>query len=261
MKSYQTIKVEIQENFAQVILNRPEKRNALNKVMVEELKTAFSGLENNKKVRVVTLRGAGKAFCSGADLGYLKELRNFDYQKNFEDSLSLGKLFLQIYSFSKPVIAVVTGPALAGGCGLASVCDLIIARPGAKFGYPEVKIGFVAALVSAFLKRQIGERKARELLLTGEIITAEQALQYGLINKVATDENLEREVHEWMRILVNNGPQAMATTKRLFLDLTYQEIETEIKALSEINAKFRSTEEFFEGISAFLEKRTPNWQS
>ncbi len=261
MSTYQTIIVKQKNNFAEIILHRPEKRNALNKQMVDELSQAFDNLQNEKNIRVVILKGEGKAFCSGADLAYLKELRNFDYQKNLEDSLNLGNLFLKIFSFPKPVIAVVEGPALAGGCGLASVCDLILATPNAIFGYPEVKIGFVAALVSAFLKRQIGERKARELLLTGKILDARQALDYGLINELVGSEEIELRVEETVKALVANGPQAMATTKKLFLDFTYQEISSEIKELSKINAQFRSSPEFLEGVNSFLEKRKPNWKS
>ncbi len=261
MNSYQTIKVHQHQHFAEIVLNRPEKRNALNQQMVAELKQAFSEMTDKDNIRTVLLKGEGKSFCSGADLAYLKELKQFDFQKNFEDSLNLGELFLQIYSLPKPVIAVVEGHALAGGCGLASVCDLIIATPNAKFGYPEVKIGFVAALVSAFVKRQIGERKARELLLTGKIIDAQQALQLGLINQVVDKEKLNDVLSEWINQLIMNGPQALATTKQLFVHFTYQDIRQEIEELSKINAKFRTTDEFFEGISAFLEKRTPKWQS
>ncbi len=261
MNNYQTIKVEVKNSVTEIVLNRPEKRNALNRQMVEELKSALAHCEAQAEIRVVVLKGEGKAFCSGADLSYLKELRNFDYQKNLEDSLNLGQLFLQIYGLSKPVVAVVQGAALAGGCGLASVCDLIIATPHAKFGYPEVKIGFVAALVSTFLKRQIGERKARELLLTGRILNAEQALAYGLINALVPEAELEGYLNEQIENLLNNGPQAMATTKQLFLHLTFQDLQEEIEALAKINAKFRATEEFFEGITAFLEKRAPKWQS
>ena len=261
MNIFQTIKLLKQGHFAEIILNRPEKRNALNRKMVEELKSALETLESDHKIRVIILKGEGKAFCSGADLAYLKELRNFDYQKNLEDSLNLGRLFLKIYSFPKPVIAVVNGAALAGGCGLASVCDLIIATPNAKFGYPEVKIGFVAALVSAFLKRQIGERKARELLLTGKILPARQALEFGLINEVVHVEHLENTIKERIETFSANGPLAMATTKQLFLKYTYQEIDNEIEKLSQINAQFRSSDEFLEGINSFLEKREPNWKS
>lgn len=261
MSTFGTIIVKKQNNFAEIILNRPEKRNALNKQMVDELSIAFDSLKTEDSVRVIVLKGEGKAFCSGADLAYLKELRNFDYQKNLEDSQNLGNLFLKIYSFPKPVIAVVNGPALAGGCGLASVCDLILATSNAIFGYPEVKIGFVAALVSAFLKRQIGERKARELLLTGKILDANQALNYGLINNLLQLQELETKLEETINELAANGPQAMATTKQLFLKFTYQEISKELEELSKINAQFRSSPEFLEGINSFLEKRQPNWRS
>lgn len=258
---FQTIKVNISNCKGEIVLNRPEKRNAINPQMIRELDRILSDWENDGRVKVIILKGKGKAFCSGADLTYLKELRNYDYQKNLEDSMNLSALFLKIYSYPKPIIAVVQGAALAGGCGLATVCDLIFATPDAKFGYPEVKIGFVAAIVSTFLIRQIGERKARELLLSGRIISADTALQMGLINQVIAQEELNNTVDQWAEELINNGTMAMKTTKQLFSNFQFQEIKQDVADLAKVNAKFRQTEEFIEGISAFLEKRKPNWQN
>ena len=259
--SFETIRPQVNNCVGEIVLNRPEKRNALNAKMVDELHTIFAAWEKDAHVKIVLLKGEGKAFCSGADLAYLQEMQHFDYQKNLQDSRDLGRLFLRIYTFPKPVIAQVEGPALAGGCGLASVCDLIIASENAKFGYPEVKIGFVAALVSTFLIRQIGERKAKELLLSGRILSAREALDFGLINQVVTPDRMQDSIRQWIEILMKNGKQAMAVTKRLFSDFSYQNIEKDIERLSEVNAHFRQTDEFSEGIRAFLEKRLPNWQS
>ncbi len=260
-KAFQTIKTQVNDCVGELILNRPEKRNALNAQMVRELHEVFTLWHNDSRVKVVLLKGQGKAFCSGADLAYLQEMRHFDLQKNLQDSRSLGHLFLKIYTFPKPVVAQVEGPALAGGCGLASVCDLIIASQNAKFGYPEVKIGFVAALVSTFLIRQIGERKAKELLISGKILSAKEALSFGLINQVVEQSQLQETVRQWVDQLLKNGKKAMQVTKQLFSDFSYSRIEEDIERLAEINAEFRQTDEFAEGIRAFLEKRIPNWQS
>ena len=175
------------------------------------------------------------------------------------DSLNLSKLFLEIYTLPQPVIAVVYGAAIAGGCGLASVCDFIISEPDALFGYPEVKIGFVAALVSVFLIRQIGERKAREMLLSGRLLNAEEALKKGLISSVVKKEKLKEAARELSRVLIKNSPLAMAESKKILSASVYKDIETELELLARINAKFRETDDFLEGISAFLEKRSPQW--
>ncbi|MGD9900250.1 MAG: enoyl-CoA hydratase/isomerase family protein, partial [Calditrichaceae bacterium] len=196
IESYEYLKITVEDGRLNITLNRPEKRNALNKILVDELKSVFKWSLAVEKIRTIIIRGEGKAFCSGADLEYLKDLKSYSRKENIKDSLSLADLYYQVYSHPKPVIAVVNGPALAGGCGLASVCDFIIATENARFGYPEVKIGFVAALVSVFLIRQVGERKARELLLTGRIISAEDALKIGLINSLVNVTTLEKSVAE-----------------------------------------------------------------
>jgi methylglutaconyl-CoA hydratase len=257
--NYKTIKIKWENPFLTVILNRPEKRNALNDLMVKELKDIFSAVKEDSSIRSVTLTGAGKVFCSGADLSYLKELKDFSYNENLNDSLNLSKLFLEIYTLPKPVIAVVKGAAIAGGCGLATVCDFVISEKGALFGYPEVKIGFVAALVSAFLIRQIGERRAREMLLSGELYSAEEALKRGLITSVAEKETIEEQALELSLKLSKNSPLAMAESKKILSAAVYKDIKKELEFLARINAKFRETDDFLEGISAFLEKRAPQW--
>jgi len=243
------------DHSVEIILNRPEKRNALNEGLVSDLKQAFTFYETLDDIRVVSLKAEGKAFCSGADLNHLKNMRTFGREENTKDSMSLGDLYLQIYTYSKPVIAVVNGPALAGGCGLATVCDYVFASEKAQFGYPEVKIGFIAAMVSVFLNRQIGERKARELLLSGKIISATEALNFGLINAVCTEDDLLEREEALISTLLKNSCSAMAHTKRLFDD----EIEESLKKLALQNADFRETPDFIEGISSFIEKRKPKW--
>lgn len=258
-KKYENIDVKQVKNNLTITLNRPEKRNALNPKLVNELKDILENTIENDQIKTIMLKGAGKAFCSGADLAYLKELRNFDREANLADSLSLAELYLGIYRYPKPVIALVTGPALAGGCGLASVCDFIFATPDAKFGYPEVKIGFIAAMVSVFLIRQIGERQGRALLLSGDIISAEKALKLGLINDIYSSDMIETSVNDFLERLQNNSSEAMRVSKQLCSDYTYLDIEEVIKQLAELNTDFRETDDFIEGITAFIEKRKPLW--
>ena len=240
-----------------VKLNRPDKRNALNDEMIGELKHIFRKVNQDAEIRTVSIEGEGKAFCSGADLSYLKKISGNSFEENLADSQSLAKLYFQIYSCEKPVLAVVDGPALAGGCGLASVCDIVIASQKAQFGYPEVRIGFVPALVSAILIRQVGERVAMELMLTGKIITAEEARHKGLANHI--EENVETKLAEYIDLFGHNAPGAMATTKNMIHTFTYSEMYDDLNRLSVVNARFRDEDEFKEGIDSFLNKRKPNW--
>ncbi len=256
---YETILVQINKSHCRIQLNRPEKRNALNAAMVHELTAVFNLIREDSNIKSVLLKGTEKAFCSGADLEYLQQMRHFDYEENLKDSKTLGNLFLNIYTCPKPVLAVVEGPALAGGCGLASVCDFIYATPQARFGYPEVRIGFIAALVSTFLIRQIGERRARELLLTGNILSAAEAKKIGMITEVIEKEEIQRQAEGLIQQLQQNSAVAMAHSKALVNDFIFREISDDLLHLSEINARFRKTDDFIEGISAFLEKRKPNW--
>jgi methylglutaconyl-CoA hydratase len=254
-----TVLIKQDQDVISIILNRPQKKNALNAQLVSDLKTAFSFAKENKSIKIVILSGAGDSFCSGADLSYLISLKQNTYEENIKDSKILAGLFLMIAQFPKPVIAKVMGSALAGGCGLATVCDFVIAEENAKFGYPEVKIGFVAAIVSAFLIKQIGERKARELLLTGKIFSAKEAFGIGLINRAVPKNELENEINLLLKELRQNSPKAMEVTKELFNSFQYFENAKEVERLAKINAEFRKTDDFFEGINAFLNKKKPNW--
>ncbi len=258
--SFETLQTALEKSALSIRLNRPQRHNALNNTLVSELKKAFELAEKDAHIKTIILRASGKSFCSGADLAYLQELRNYDFDANKEDSNALAQLFLNIYQHPKPVIAVVEGAALGGGCGLASVCDFIIASPEARFGYPEVKIGFIAAMVSPFLIRQVGERKARELLLTGKILSAREALEIGFINAVHDDEQVDAYLQEWLKTLEKNSEMALSATKRqLLASFTYNGIEDELRHLAHVNAEFRKSEDFVEGISAFIEKRKPRW--
>lgn len=195
----------VKERIGYITLNRPEKRNALSFELVDEMKNAFTMAEQDDKVKVIVLKANGESFCAGADLGYLQKLQNFSREENLEDSLHLKDLFYKIYTLNKVVIAQVQGHALAGGCGLATVCDFVFAVPEAKFGYTEVKIGFIPAIVMVFLIRKIGEQKARHLLLSGELICGEPTVQFGLVNRIVEKEKLDATVIDFANKLINNN--------------------------------------------------------
>jgi methylglutaconyl-CoA hydratase len=243
-----------------ITLNRPEKRNALSYEVVAELKEAFTKAEEDDQVKVIILKANGEAFCAGADLEYLQQLQKFSYEENLNDSNHLKELFLQIYTHSKVVIAQVQGHALAGGCGLATVCDFVFAVPEAKFGYTEVKIGFIPAIVMVFLLRKIGEGKAKELLLSGELFSAENVKQLGLINQVVAPEKLEIEVEAFAKKLVeSNSTQSMKLTKQMISKVQSLSVEDALQYAAEMNAHARGTDDCKKGIAAFLNKEKIRW--
>ena len=249
-----------EERVGFITLNRPEKRNALNAQFVSELKEAFTHAEKDTDCKVIVLKAKGDAFCAGADLAYLQELQSNSYDKNLADSTHLMELFQQIYTLPKVVIAQVQGHAIAGGCGLASVCDLAIATTESKFGYSEVKIGFIPAIVSVFLIKQIGVAKSKELLLTGKIVSAEDAQSFGLINKVSAKEKLESSVMDIAQSLVNTASaDSLALTKLLINEVSDKSISEGFKWAAEMNAKARETNDCKKGIAAFLNKEKLNW--
>lgn len=250
----------VADQTAFITLNRPEKRNALSPELVTELKAAFNKAEEDPAVKVVVLKANGESFCAGADLGYLQQLQNFSFEENLADSNHLKELFLKIYTLNKVVIAQVQGHALAGGCGLAAVCDFTFAVPEAKFGYTEVRIGFIPALVSVFLIRKLGEQKARHLLLSGEIIKAEAALTYGLITEVTPATELENRVKEFTQNLIKqNSAQSMQLTKHLINEVQNRTLEEALSFAANQNAKARATEDCKKGIAAFLNKQDIKW--
>lgn len=243
-----------------ISLNRPDKRNALSHELVGELNDYFSKAETDDHVKVIVLRANGDAFCAGADLGYLQQLQNFTYEENLKDSNHLKELFLRIYNLRKVVIAQIQGHALAGGCGLATVCDFSIAVPEARFGYTEVKIGFIPAIVMIFLLRKIGEAKAKQLLLSGDLVSAQEALSLGLINKVVAREDLEKEVNRLATQLVeSNSASSMAMTKQMIAQVQSMQLEEALTFASEMNAKARATTDCRKGIAAFLNKEKIVW--
>ena len=251
---------EVADRIATITLNRPEKRNALNAEMVTALKAAFSRAETDQEAKVIVLAAAGEAFCAGADLAYLQQLQNNSYEENLADSSHLKELFLQIYTHPKVVIAKVQGHAIAGGCGLATVCDFSYTVTEAKFGYTEVRIGFVPAIVKVFLLRKIGEGKAKELLLSGKLIDAQRAVDIGLVNGLATAAELDATVSDFATSLVKkNSRQSMAFTKQMIAAVQEMGLEEGLQHAAEVNAKARASEDCQKGIGAFLNKEKIKW--
>jgi methylglutaconyl-CoA hydratase len=257
--SYTTIQLAHDDAVATITLNRPDKRNAISFELINDLIRAFDEVANSR-AQVLILTGAGKAFCSGMDLDNLKALIGRSAEQNLEDSETMVRLFRSLYEFPKVTIAAVNGAAIAGGSGLALLCDFTLAVPEAKFGYTEVRIGFVPAIVSTFLLRQVGEKQARDLLLTGRIIGADEAARMGLINEiVAGPENLMAKAHELAGLLLQNSPASLHATKRLLTDHGRAELDAQVEAAVRENAAIRNTADFREGVSSFLEKRKPRW--
>ncbi len=256
--NYKTLQLTFAAQAATITLNRPDKRNAISYELISELRRALEEVQNSA-ARTLILTGAGKAFCSGMDLEDLKTLIGRSPQQNLEDSRTMVSLFRSLYEFPKPTIAAVNGPAIAGGTGLAFLCDFTIAAPDAKFGYTEVRIGFVPAIVSTFLLRQVGEKLARDLLLTGRIFGAEEALKLGLVNEIVAPENLLGRANSLAMQLSENSPLSLLNTKRLLTEHARAELDVQIEAAVRENAGIRESADFREGVESFLEKRKPQW--
>lgn len=251
---------EIIDRIAYLTLNRPDKRNALNNEMVAQLSDAFTQASSDEAAKVIVLKANGKVFCAGADLGYLQQLQQNTFEENMADSTQLASLFEQIYTLNKVVIAQIHGHAIAGGCGLATVCDFSFAVPEANFGYTEVKIGFIPAIVSLFLIRKIGEGRARELLLSGELISAQQAQTYGLINFICEEAELSAKVGDFARKLCqNNSSQSMASTKQLMAQVQTMDIASGLAFAARMNAETRESADCKKGIASFLNKEEIRW--
>jgi methylglutaconyl-CoA hydratase len=255
---YKTLLVGYDGSIATITLNRPDKRNAISYELIEELLAVLDEVAKSS-ARVMILTGSGKAFCSGMDLDNLKALVGRSPEQSLKDSEIMAQLFRSLYDFPRPTIAAVNGAAIAGGCGLATLCDFTLAVPEAKFGYTEVRIGFVPAIVSTFLLRQVGEKYARDLLLTGRIVGAEEAYRIGLINEIVPAEKLIERARELASQLMENSPASLVCTKRVLSDYARAQLDAQIQAAVRENAAIRATKDFREGISSFLEKRKPRW--
>jgi methylglutaconyl-CoA hydratase len=254
------LQYEVEGRLAYITLNRPAKRNALSADVVTELKQAFETAEADDDVKVIILRASGDVFCAGADVKYLQELQANTYQENLADSTHLMQLFHQIYTLKKVVIGQVQGHALAGGCGLAALCDFTFAVPEAKFGFTEVKIGFLPAIVSVFLVRRLGETRAKQLLLSGDIFSAQQALDYGLITFLVDSDELAEAVRDYaLRLVRENSSNSMEMTKELLAHLPALSLEEGLRYAAQRNADARATDDYRRGIAAFLNKEKIDW--
>jgi methylglutaconyl-CoA hydratase len=236
-------------------LNRPDKRNALNDELIEALKASLADAHGDADLRAVVITGAGKDFCSGADLAALQKISEYSYEENLADAGSLMDLFLAIRRTEVPVIAAVRGRALAGGCGLATACDIVLAADSARFGYPEVKIGFVPAMVMAILRRNVSEKRAFELITRGFDIPAEEALGFGLINRVFGDDEFEERVAEYVSGYDNVSRSAVTLSKQLLYSIDGSTFAEAMRAGAEVNAKARMTDDCKAGIARFLSRK------
>ncbi len=257
--SYQTLKLETEGEIATLTLNRPEKRNAISAEMITELPRALAEVAKGS-ARVLIMTGAGTVFCAGMDLEDLRGVASQSRAQHLDDARRMAKVFHSVYTFPKPLIAAVNGAAIAGGTGLATLADFTLAVPDAKFGYTEVRIGFLPAVLSVFLRRQVGEKRARDLLLTGRIFDAEEAQRMGLVTAIIREpEKLLESAREFANTLVSYSPTSLMRTKRLLLRAQAREIERHLKEAIRESASIRTTADFREGLASFLEKRKPNW--
>ena len=255
-----TILVDEKDGVRTITLNRTERRNALTPEMQTGLIEAFEAAGQDRGCRVVVLTGAGsEAFCSGLDLASLQGLNDRSEAEHTADAERISRMFRTVYSLTKPTIAAVQGFAVAGGTGLATMCDFTLAVPSAKFGYTEARVGFVPALVAAYLVLQVGEKRARELLLTGRLFTAEEGYRFGVVTEVVETEALTARVAELAGSLVANSPESMRATKGLLLAQNEAWLGYALEASMRANADARRTHDFCEGVAAFLEKRKPVW--
>ena len=251
---------KVNNRVAYITLNRPEKRNALNSEVVILLKESFHNAISDDLVKAIVLKANGEVFSAGADLAYLQQLQTNSYEDNVADSTSLRDLFYTVYTSPKVVIAQVEGHAIAGGCGLVSVCDIVFSVPEAKFGYTEVKIGFIPALVACFLIRKTGEARTKELLLSGDLINAKTASDYGLINFISEKTAIAEEVNQYAENLVSKtSGESVSLTKRLINLAQNSTLEESLEQAVQFNATARASQDCKRGIAAFLNKEKLDW--
>ncbi len=250
------VNITQQDAIGIIALNRPEKRNALNPELVAALHNAVNHLAADDSIRVIVLRGEGPAFCAGADLAYLQQIADNSALDNLADSMRLMELLKALYECPKPVVAMVHGPAIAGGCGLATVCDVVVAGSDrARFGYSEVGIGFIPAIVMVFLIRKVGDMQARRLVLGAEIIGADEAARIGLITTVVPDEDLETRTMSIARRLAANSRSALALSKSMLTALHGMSLDAGLHYAAAMNALARQTDDCREGIAQFLSQQ------
>jgi len=252
------VRVEDEGGVRTITLNRPERRNAITPELQDELVAALTGAEA-VGARVVVLAGEGEAFCAGLDLSALQQMTRRSTEEHHAEAARVARMFRALWECNVPTIAAVQGAAIAGGTGLATICDFTLAAPGAKFGYTEARIGFVPALVSAYLRLQVGDKVARELLLSARIFEADEALRLGLVSEVVELERLRARARELAAELMRNSLESLRATKQLLRAQQQEWLEGALELAMEANAAGRETEDFREGVAAFLEKRKPVW--
>jgi methylglutaconyl-CoA hydratase len=255
---YTTLRLTYQDRIATLTLSRAEKRNAISQALISELLVALTEIERSS-AQVLILAAEGKAFCAGMDLDELRAIAAHTPQENLVHSHRIATLFRTLYEFPKTTIAAVNGAAVAGGAGLATLCDFTLASTAASFGFTEVRIGFVPAIVSAFLLRQLGEKHARDLLLTGRIITADEAHSMGLVNTIVEPVHLESGARQLAEQILENSPASLRATKALLRQYGQDELSRTLAVAMEANAALRKTADFQEGVRSFLERRKPRW--
>lgn len=260
-KKYQTILLEIKDQIARLTLNRPEVHNAFNDVMLNELIDVFQKISRHEEVRVVILTGNGKSFCAGADLNWMEKMIHYSYEENVADALQVSECMYRLYTLPQPTIARVNGPAIGGGMGLVTACDMAIAAEEAQFSLSEVKLGLVPACISPYVLHKAGEGACRQFFLTGERFSAERALKAGLINKVVPLEKLDEAVAEMVNQLLSSGPRALTACKELLQKVPGLDFEEAKSYTADMIARLRVGDEAQEGMKAFLEKRKPKWVS
>ena len=260
MQEEKLVQIEDKGRIRYLILNRPEKRNALNAQLVGELKIALQEAIDSEDVKVIVFKAMGEAFSAGADLDALKKLQTNTFEENLADSQHLMELFLMMYESPKMLIAQVEGHAIAGGCGLATHCDFVFSVPNASYGYTEVKIGFIPAIVMVFLLRKLGEARAKELLLTGDLISASKAQEIGLINYVVDSNEIDTHVYEFAeRMCQSVSANSIQMTRQMMAIVQNLSYKDALNYAAEMNANARSSKDCQAGISAFLNKQKLKW--
>jgi methylglutaconyl-CoA hydratase len=256
---YETIKTSKQGKIFTISLNRPDVHNAMNDTMMKELTNCFNKISIDDVIKVVVLTGIGKSFCAGADLNWMKSMSHYSKEENIQDSKLLLNLYESVYSCAKPVIGKINGHAFGGGVGLVAVCDITVTLPEKKFAFSETKLGIIPSVISTFVIRRIGLFNMRRLFITGERFTSEYAKEIGLIDYIASEEEIDNLVNKYISLLLSSGPKSIIEIKNLVDNYQKMHIDDYKKFTVEKIAELRVSKEGQEGISAFLEKRKPDW--
>jgi len=254
VSAYRKVAYRVERGIARIALNRPERRNALDQELLSELREALREAAADQSVRVVLLAGEGKEFCSGMDLRTFADDASGDLAKFQAEAGNMAGLLLDMRRHPRPIVAAVQGRALGGGCGIATAADIVLATDSAQFGYPEINIGFVPAIVMALLRRLVSEKRAFELIALGEAISAETALEHGMINRVFSAESFEQDVETFVASLAAKSTSALTLAKELFYRTDAMQFEAAIQAGAEVNGLARTTDDFKRGIEKFIKK-------